>query len=41
LDACHLKGENGGQLLCAIEKDENDDMFPVAYAVADAETKAF
>jgi hypothetical protein len=40
LDACHLKGEYEVQLLCDIEKDENDDMFPIAYAVAKAETRA-
>ncbi len=40
LDACHLKGEVGGQLLCAIRKDGNDDMFPIAYAVVEDETKA-
>jgi hypothetical protein len=40
LDACHLQGENGGQLLCAIGKNGNDDMFPIAYAVVEDETKA-
>jgi hypothetical protein len=35
LDACHLKREYGGQLLCAIGNDVNDDMFPIMYAVAD------
>jgi hypothetical protein len=39
LDACHLKGEYGGQLLCVIGLDENDDMFPIAYVVAEAETR--
>jgi hypothetical protein len=39
LDACHLKGEYGGQLLCAIGLDGNDDMFPIAYAVAEAKTR--
>ena len=39
LDACHLKGEYRGQLLCAIGLNENDDMFPIAYAVAEAETR--
>ena len=38
LDACQLKGEYGGQLLCAIGLDENDDMFPIAYAMVKAET---
>lgn len=40
LDACHLKGEIGVQLLCAIGKNGNDDMFPIANAVPEAETKA-
>jgi len=40
LDACHLKGEVRGQLLCAIGKDGNADMFPIAYAVAEVETRA-
>jgi hypothetical protein len=40
LDACHLKGEIGGQLLCAIGKNGNDDMFPIAYVVPEAVTKA-
>ncbi|XP_059431442.1 uncharacterized protein LOC132164938 [Corylus avellana] len=39
LDACHLKGEYGGQLLCAIGKDDNDDMFPTAFAMVEAETR--
>ncbi|XP_062170398.1 uncharacterized protein LOC133876128 [Alnus glutinosa] len=40
LDACHLKGEVGDQLLCTIGKDGNDDMFPIAYVVAEGETRA-
>jgi hypothetical protein len=40
LDACHLKGEYECQLLCAIGKDMNDDVFPIAYAVAEGETRA-
>jgi hypothetical protein len=40
LDACHLKGEYGGQLLCAVGKDMNDYMFPIAYTVSEAETRA-
>ena len=39
LDACHLKGEYGGQLLCAIGLDGNDNMFPIAYAVVEAKTR--
>jgi hypothetical protein len=40
LDACHLKGEIGGQLLCVIGKDGNNDMFPIAYTVAEGETRS-
>ena len=39
LDACHLKREYRGHLICAIGLDENDDLFPIAYAVTEAETK--
>lgn len=39
LDACHLKGPFGGQLMSAIAKDANDQMYPVAMAVVEAETK--
>ena len=33
LDGCHLKGRFVGQLLSAIAKDENDNIFLVAMAV--------
>jgi len=39
VDACHLKGHLGGQLMCAIGKDGNDDMFLIAYSMVEAETK--
>jgi hypothetical protein len=39
LDACHLKGAYGGQLSCAIGLDGNDDMFPIAYVLVEAETR--
>jgi hypothetical protein len=39
LDACFLKGEHGGQLMAAVGKDANNQMFPIAYAVVEAETK--
>ena len=39
IDGCHLKGSFGGQLLCAIGKDANDNMFPIAYAVVEQELK--
>ncbi|XP_023894356.1 uncharacterized protein LOC112006306 [Quercus suber] len=39
LDGCHLKGRFGGQLLSAIAKDGNDNIFPVAMAVVEQEIK--
>ncbi|KAK9274928.1 hypothetical protein L1049_022183 [Liquidambar formosana] len=39
LDACHLKGHFGGQLLHAIARDGNDRMYPVAMAVVESECK--
>ena len=39
LDGCHLKGRFGGQLLAAIARDGNDNMFPVAFAIVEQETK--
>jgi len=39
LDACHLKTKAGGQLMCAISRDPNDEYFPFAYVVVEAENK--
>ena len=39
LDECHLKEEYEGQLLCAIGKDGNDDIFSIAFAMAEVETR--
>ncbi|XP_057450504.1 uncharacterized protein LOC130742417 [Lotus japonicus] len=39
LDGCFLKGMYGGQLLAAVGKDGNNQMFSIAYAVVEAETK--
>ncbi|KAK9290403.1 hypothetical protein L1049_008572 [Liquidambar formosana] len=39
LDGCFLKGCYGGQLLSAVGRDGNNQMFPVAMAVVEAETK--
>ncbi|XP_058765411.1 uncharacterized protein LOC131638892 [Vicia villosa] len=39
LDACFLKGEYGGQLIGVVGKDGNNKIYPVAYAVVEAETK--
>lgn len=37
LDGCHLKGTFGGQLLTAVGCDSNDGMYPIAWAVVEAE----
>ena len=39
LDACHLKTKTSGQLMCVVGIDPNDEYFPFAYAVVEAETK--
>ncbi|XP_057416083.1 uncharacterized protein LOC130710749 [Lotus japonicus] len=39
LDGCFLKGVYGGQLLTAVGKDGNNQMFPIAFAVVEAETR--
>lgn len=36
LDGCHLKGAFTGQILMAVAKDGNENMFPIAYAVVEA-----
>ena len=38
LDACHLNREYEEQLLCATGKDDNDDMFSIAFTMAEAVT---
>ncbi|CAH9071397.1 unnamed protein product [Cuscuta epithymum] len=40
LDGCHLKTSMGGQLLCAVARDGNENMFPIAIAYVDSEDKA-
>ncbi|XP_074378314.1 uncharacterized protein LOC141719847 [Apium graveolens] len=37
LDGCHIKTVYKGQLLCAVAIDPNNCMFPLAYAVVEAE----
>jgi hypothetical protein len=37
LDGCFLKGPHKGQLLAAISKDSNNQMYPLAFAVVEAE----
>ncbi|KAH0721050.1 hypothetical protein KY285_005919 [Solanum tuberosum] len=39
LDGCFLKGISKGQLLVAIAKDENNQMFPIAWAVVGTESR--
>ena len=39
LDGCHLKGAYTGQVLVVVAKDGNNNIFPVAYAVVEAERK--
>ncbi|XP_012841115.1 PREDICTED: uncharacterized protein LOC105961430 [Erythranthe guttata] len=39
LDACHLKGPYGGQMMHAVARDGNKKMFPLAMAVVEAENK--
>ncbi|XP_058766723.1 uncharacterized protein LOC131640331 [Vicia villosa] len=39
LDACFLKVDFGGQLVAAVGRDGNNQIFPIAYAVVEAETK--
>ena len=39
LDGCHLKRRFGGQILSAVARDANDNIFPVAFAVVKQENK--
>ncbi|XP_059434845.1 uncharacterized protein LOC132167826 [Corylus avellana] len=39
LDACFLKGTYKGQLMSAVGRDANNNMYPIAMAVVEAETK--
>ena len=38
-DGCHLKGSFGGQLLAVVGKDDNKNIFFIAWAIVEAETK--
>ncbi|KAB2622173.1 hypothetical protein D8674_024355 [Pyrus ussuriensis x Pyrus communis] len=40
LDGCHLKSLYGGQLLCAVGIDPNDETWVIAYAVVEMENKS-
>ncbi|XP_021854885.2 uncharacterized protein [Spinacia oleracea] len=37
LDGCHLKGAYPGQILVAVGKDENNNIFPIAWATVEIE----
>lgn len=37
LDGCSLKGPTQGQLLAAVSKDPNNQMYPIAWAVVEIE----
>ncbi|XP_074342048.1 uncharacterized protein LOC141679444 [Apium graveolens] len=37
LDGCHLNGPYGGQLLAAVGTYSNDEMYPIAWAIVEAE----
>ena len=39
LDTCYLKTKIEGQLIVAIARDPNEEYFPLAVAVVEAETK--
>ena len=39
LNACHLKNKSWRQLITTVCRDPNEEYFPLAYAVAEAETK--
>ena len=37
LDGCFFKGATNGELLCAVGRDANNQMYPIAWAVVDKE----
>jgi hypothetical protein len=39
VDACFLKGHYKGQLMATVGRDANNNMYPIAMAVVEAETK--
>ncbi|XBI54171.1 hypothetical protein VPH35_036262 [Triticum aestivum] len=38
LDGCFLKGAVHGQILCAIGRDANNQMYPIAWATVEVES---
>ena len=39
VDGCHLKGAYKGKVFVAVSKDGNDNLYPIAYTVVEAERK--
>ena len=39
LDGCFLKGDQKGQILSAVGRDANDNMYPIAMAIVETESK--
>jgi hypothetical protein len=39
LDGCFFKGLTNGELLCALGRDGNNQMYPITWAVVERETK--
>ena len=39
VDACHLKGHYGGQLMTVVAIDPNNQLFPLAFVVVETEMK--
>jgi len=39
LDGCFFKGATNGELLCAVARDANNQMYPLAWAVVENENK--
>nr|ABA98502.1 transposon protein, putative, Mutator sub-class [Oryza sativa Japonica Group] len=38
LDGCFFKGSTNGELLCALGRDANNQMYPIAWAIVEKET---
>ena len=37
LDGCFFKGATNGELLCAIGRDANSQIYPIAWAIVEKE----
>ena len=40
IDGCHIKGPYTGRVLTVVGVDENNEMYPVAYAIVEVESKS-